>query len=271
MAGGIMNASRAMVSVGTEMKLIPKALMGVASQQKSSLDPFMKGMAALNPAVSNAQPAAIPPPATMNAVAKVGNAFGGVKSKAMQALSTGVSQFAAMGPQMALMAVVVQPLMAGLSALLEPFSLLSGLFEAYGAILSQAFYPIIMMIMDLGIAFIPVLQMLTPILTLIVNLFFTFSGVGFVINILQGLVPLLTALGPIFQLVGELLNAVITPFLNILGQIWNLFAELITRTEGFRNAIQAAIDVLKDSVEAVEEWGSGVVDFFQGEGKYFDE
>ena len=180
------------------------------------------------------------------------------------------SSFGAMFPQMAAMALVMEPIVAFIGGLLEPFSMITDMFGAFGEILGQAFLPILQdAIMPLLQAFMPIFVSLAQVLAPIIQLLFSFSGIGILIQIITPLMPILqllfsalgqimTALNPLFEVFSSIISLGIGAVLNwIVG----LFGDLTGAADGFANAIKS----LGDWIEKVAQMIKGFFEFLSGD------
>jgi hypothetical protein len=135
--------------------------------------------------------------------------------------------FASMGPQMAMMAIVMAPVQALLEGLFEPFEAITDIFGAYGSILGQMFLPLIQMLVPILVSFLPVLQSITPFLGEMVLVLFKFTTpIGLLIEGVTWLIDLFGANGnglfEEFQKVG----GAIQPFTNSLSIVGTIITAI---------------------------------------------
>lgn len=148
-------------------------------------------------------------------------------SKAIKGAAGGL---AAMGPQMLIFSLLMEPIQALLGAFLEPLNMLLPIFEMWGTILSQLLMPIVMALMA-------ILMPLTPLLIAIVNS---------LMPILDIILPLIMILVPVLELLIAGLLVVINIFTIVteaIGGFFQMLADFLARlSDAFFGWIQGAVD-----------------------------
>jgi len=130
-------------------------------------------------------------------------------------LGAAVAGIGAMVPQMIALAIVTQPIQAFLQGVMEPFSMLSEIFGAFGEVLGVMFIPILNMIMPILLPFIPIFMDLAKILAPLIVLYLQFcTPLGYMLPLLQLLTPVLSLVVGVLGGVGETISTVLTPALN---------------------------------------------------------
>lgn len=198
------------------------------------------------------------------------NFFGkdGVVGKGLQntgkAFNPMLSAFGQMGPQMLAMSLVMQPVTEFLGALLEPLSMISDYFAAFGSILSQALIPIMLQIQPIFDAFIPILQALVKPLGDVLLAIFNLSSIGILLQIITPLMPVITTLVTIFGTLLEAVTPLLTLFSNLIGIIMNsAFAKL-------GQIFQSMGITVESLTEGVRKFGVGVSNFTLMISGFFD-
>lgn len=195
---------------------------------------------------------------------------GGAINQAKGLAAPFVSAFATLGPQMAAMAIVTQPLMEFFNGLLEPFSILGEYFGAFGSILGQIFVPILMQLQPIFDAFIPILQSLAKPIGDILLALFNMSSIGILIQLINPLMPLIAK---IIELVMSFVG-ILTPFLGIFTQIVGLLMNTLIPvvTWIIDVCLTPIINFFKmvgDTFTNLLNTGGGVIDFFERVGNFF--
>lgn len=190
-------------------------------------------------------------------MAKAGQIFGRITEKitGIPAAKTGaaVKAFAGiakMGIQGAIIGGVMDLFMRLLDAI-NPFKplidALVGIFSVYGAILSQAFIPLIMKLYEvmLSPAVLEMFQALTDALLRVVVAFLPLIDIisPFAALLLLGLIIPLQILAPIIELMAYPLQILGTAMSNLTGYLYNVYYAWETY---------------------VKPWGEGIADFFKG-------
>jgi hypothetical protein len=170
----------------------------------------------------------------------------------------------AMGPQMAAMSLVMQPVMAFLEGFLSPFEFLGDMFGAFGEILGMMFLPIVQMLVPMMAEWIPILMQialaLQPVIEFMFNLVFHFSGLSIIFGVLQTVIesfmPVFEALKPIFdeltpvlELLEDTVDLVmiaLDPLISLLsdGLIW-----VFQRLETVINYLMVPMGWLVDTIQ----------------------
>jgi hypothetical protein len=174
-----------------------------------------------------------------------GNLFPGLAKQVKQIADPFKGAMMSMGPQMAMMALVMAPVSALLEGLFEPFEMITEIFGAYGQVLGQMFYPILLAIQPILLSFLPILQALAPMFGQLILVFFQFlTPIGLLLPILTAVMPFLTIgiqylSGIIEQVAAFLTNlkplelifygllGVFMDFPNVLSNIGNFFTVTI--------------------------------------------
>ena len=207
--------------------------------------------------------------------AEVGGGLKMIGGGAKNAMMPLVQGFSKLFPQAAALALVMEPMTAFIGGLLEPFSMITDMFGAFGEILGTAFLPMLQTsIMPLLQAFLPIFVSLAQVLAPVIQLLFSFSGIGILIQILTPLMPIINTLAGLFAQVMTAIAPLLTLFSTIIGLgidllltlLGNLFSGLgISLTDitngitNFANAIQGFVDKITGWIDnlkaqAPEDW-----------------
>lgn len=191
----------------------------------------------------------------------------GFKNVGKSLMSTVGKSFMALGPQMALFALIMEPLQALIGAFLEPLDALIPIFEAWGSILSQLLVPIIGLLIDILVpltpAFVAIVNALMPLIELLA------SSVGWLVpfveilaqliilvaNVVGVFTNLIGGLGIVFEVVNQVAATISSFFSGLLegvnlfvqgfGQFFaNLWDNIISGIRGFGETIQNFFDDL---------------------------
>lgn len=197
------------------------------------------------------------------------NTFGLMKSQGMAAVNPLTAAFGKMFPQMAAMALVMEPIMAFIGGLLEPFSMITDMFGAFGEILGTALIPVLTTtIMPLLISMLPIFTSIAQVLGPVLQSLFSLTGLGVLVQLLTPLIGLIT---PLVTIIGQFVNALqplFNVFTNIISlgftaifeRIGNLFSGLGINMESVTNGIQKFAEIVGTLAELL----MGVVDLIAG-------
>ena len=192
--------------------------------------------------------------------------FLGMKSgmKGMGAAAKGILSSV---PQLALMAIVLEPLTALLGAFLEPLEMLTPLFESWGSMLGQLIIPIALALMEVLMPFTPMIQalvsMLVPLIPLLILIFKIMNPIIFVlpfiidaITMVANVLTIVTvAIGGVVEIANTFIDNVIKGIADWLGGLW----DLVSTWAG--NIVAAIVNWVRDAVQSVKE---AVSNFFKG-------
>jgi len=206
---------------------------------------------------------AMEPPAFSQTHLKAPKKGGGV----MGALGTGIKGLLSSIPQLALLGVIMEPLTALIGAFLEPLEMITPLFEAWGAMLSQLLIPIVMAIMDIMMPMTPAIQsiidMLVPLIPLVILIFKLLNPIIFLLPIIIDAIGMLaTVLTIVTGFIGGL-TAMISTFTDgMVSGIVNWLRGLWTIVSDWAGGIIPGITAwARDAVQAVKD---AVANFFKG-------
>jgi phage-related protein len=201
------------------------------------------------------------------------NTFGAMGRQGAAAIKPLTAGFGQMFPQMAAMALVMEPLMAFIGGLLEPFSMITDMFGSFGEILGQALIPVLTtMVMPLLISMMPLFQSLSQVLAPLLQLFFAFSGLGILMQILTPLMPLINMLAGALATVMNVISPVITLFTQLFSAFisWGIGAaiqgiigwigSLGVNLDGLKNGFQKFVEIIGTVAELLQ----GVIDLIAG-------
>ena len=198
----------------------------------------------------------------LTVMGKMGKSGWNAAGKTMGAMK---GAFSSMGPQMAALSLVMEPIMALLNGILAPFQIFTDIFGLYGEIIGQAFLPSIMKLVPVFISFIPAVLAFSEIITAMLPLF------------IGGLLPTLNLLSVAMEVIApsfSVLAAVITDGLEPLTNFQNSFGTL---TASWSDAVGSFFQPMRDAVEWMQgndnvfgDWWSGFSDFFKNEGSHKD-
>jgi len=181
----------------------------------------------------------------MNISAMFKGGFAGAKQQAKNLGAPFSAALSSLGPQMAMMAIVMAPVQALLEGLFEPFEMITDIFGAYGSILGQMFIPILMVIQPILLSMLPIFEALAPMLGQLILLFFNFcTPIGLLLPLIQGAIPFLTIgiqfIGGIIEQVSALLNnfkPLEFAFSLISGLFMGIYNTIMGIPEGFNSFI----------------------------------
>lgn len=187
-------------------------------------------------------------------------AFGGLKGIAQsfgklspKIFSSMGGMLASMGPQMAALAIVMKPVQALLEGLLEPFSILSDTFGQYGEILGQMFLPVILIVNDMLIAFLPIISALAEVMGPLVQLFMMF---GTTMGIWMVLMPVIE------PYIGLIANA-LSNFANILnGTLGGALSFITGVIEAWVSIFLGVFEWANEAINTIGELGTTIRNFF---------
>jgi len=172
----------------------------------------------------------------LGAISGIGSAFstfrgnnpikGGLGKQAGNMAAPFMGALSTMGPQFAMMAIVMAPVQALLEGLFEPFEMITDIFGAYGSILGQMFLPILQAFQPILLSFLPILSAIAPLFGQLIMLVFQFmTPLGLLMPLITALMtyitPIITGISGFITDLMVGLNA-----LNPLQLLMNLFAGL---------------------------------------------
>jgi phage-related protein len=202
-------------------------------------------------------------------LATIGRTFQSIKPVANNVFGGMKGAFATMAPQMMMLALVMEPVMALIGGLLEPFSMITDMFGAFGEILGTAFLPMLQnSIMPLLQAFLPIFTTLAQVLGPVIQLLFNFSGIGILIQVLTPLMPLITTLVTLFGQIMTALSPLILVISNIISLGIGAIFEAIGKAFGGLGInmedITKGITKFAEIIGTVAELLMGVIDLIAG-------
>lgn len=163
----------------------------------------------------------------------VGGGIGGLFKGIGQSMKPMVSQFAAMGPQMLAMSLIIQPIQAFLEGILTPLEPLTELFGAFGEILGTALIPLVNMLMAFLMPMIPVLQgianLLAPILPILFMMLTPFGQLMAIFQIIGAFMPpdIAAWFTNLPNIIGDTLTNLGTIIQTSLSSIWAVIVDSI--------------------------------------------
>lgn len=197
------------------------------------------------------------------------NTFGAMGKQGASAVAPLSTAFGKMFPQMAAMALVMEPIMAFIKGLLEPFSMITDMFGAFGEILGTALLPLMTTtIMPLLISMLPIFTSIAQVLGPVLQSLFSLTGLGVLVQLLTPLIGLIT---PLVTIIGQFVaalqplfnvftNIISLGFTAIFEGIGRLFSSLGVNMESVTNGIQKFAEVIGTVAELI----MGVVDLVSG-------
>ena len=114
------------------------------------------------------------------------------KAQAKSVAQPFIGALSSLGPQMAMMAIVMAPVQALLEGLFEPFEMITDIFGAYGSILGQMFIPILMAIQPILLSMLPIFEAIAPMLGQLILMIFQFmTPIGLLLPLFEAIMPFL--------------------------------------------------------------------------------
>ena len=200
------------------------------------------------------------------AVAAPFKAIGKAGAKTFKAMGNGVKQMGQMGPQMAMMAIVMEPLMAMLSAFLEPFDVLTVYFESFGTILGQLLVPVIEALIPILDQMIPVFeQLVTALMPAVVAAIEAVPWDMIIeagIQLLPIILTLVNAFTRVMIAIAPLNNLIMSGLMVGVNGLFLAMQPVVVLVDGLSRAVEKFMGWLNKLVGGFETVTSGVEDFF---------
>ena len=200
------------------------------------------------------------------AVAAPFKAIGKAGAKTFKAMGEGVKQMGQMGPQMAMMAIVMEPLMAMLSAFLEPFDVLTVYFESFGTILGQLLVPVIEALIPILDQMIPVFeQLVTALMPAVVAAIEAVPWDMIIeagIQLLPIILTLVNAFTRVMIAIAPLNNLIMSGLMVGVNGLFLAMQPVVVLVDGLSRAVEKFMGWLNKLVGGFETVTSGVEDFF---------
>lgn len=164
-----------------------------------------------------------------------------------------MGEIRSLAPQMMAFSLVTAPAQAALSGFLDVFSPITDIFEGFGMQLSQAFIPIVQIVADMLLQFMPTLgliaQLLAPIITLVASV---------LLEPLRLLADVLKILNPYIEIAVHAVSRFLQPIIDWIRQssfLKSIIMEVV-------DAIKTLIGWFSDLKNGMEEAGENIKGFF---------